>query len=120
LNWHQPFFLKKKIMDQTDKPSLYVLGKPTFVALQEFIEIGKPVKNKNNIGTCQGYYTLSGPNSREQYGQGEQWVEPGVPYIFRVWPKVPVEINCHLCKKDGLTYFTWNRNKQWLFGSLFC
>jgi hypothetical protein len=59
-------------MHQTDKPSLNVVGKPTSVAPQEFIEIGKPVNNQNNIGTSQGYYTLSGPNSRAQYGQGEQ------------------------------------------------
>ena len=89
---------------------------------RQFYVVGKPMENpkQNQIGESKGYYTLSGPNARAEYGVGDGLVETGVPYPFRVWPKVPAQINCHLCKRDGMTFFTWRRNKEWLYGSFCC
>lgn len=116
---------ENQILAEVGKPMPKMVEMPSQnypQAPEQIYQMGQPVgsSNPNNVGIAQGYYNLSGPNAQAQYGVGEQLVEIGVPYPFKVWPKIPTQINCHLCKKNGMTFFEWRRNKQWLYGSFCC
>lgn len=117
-NEHQTLaFAGQPIPKIIEMPSIHYPEAP-----EPIYQIGQPVggSNPNNVGMAQGYYNLSGTTAQPQFGVGEELVEIGVPYPFKVWPKTPTQINCHLCKKNGMTFFTWRRNKQWLYGSICC